>query len=178
MKKYKWETQLTPLLYRYYIQDIIAGEVFDVKYERLLVLLLVLSLCGCGVPSSYPDTARVQSSELPNEVMQGLENTVDSILREQASANSDLQELKHLQISTQQYHSKAAVDVAYSEAKIDLLTEEDVAFAQGVLGEQGYWDGRKGPEAGLKDALTANQIEMGLSVNGRHNGHTICKMRS
>ncbi len=148
------------------------------KYEMLLVLLLVLSLCGCGVPSSYPDTARVQSSAMPNEVMQGLENTVDSILREQASANSDLKELKHLQISTQQYHRKSGVDTAYTEAKIEFLTEEDIAFAQELLVEQGYWDDSKAPEEAFKAALTAYQMEMGLSVSGRLDGPTICKMRS
>lgn len=149
------------------------------KYKLMLVVLLVLGISGCAAPSRYPDTGRAPASSLEPEVMQGLETTVESILREQAAVNSDVRELQHLKISTQQYHgtTPSASLGEYTEAHIDLLTEEDIDFARGVLQKQGCWDGNQTGVEAWKAALTAYQIKMSLPVNGRLDGATISKMR-
>lgn len=147
----------------------------------MLVILLVLCMSGCSTASRYPDTGRAPASGLQAEVMQGLEHTVENILQEQDAVNSDVQELQHLKISTRQYYgqaSPASSAGAYTEAHIDLLTEEDISFAQEVLLQQGCWDGPKTDAEAWKAALTAYQIKMGLPVNGRLDGTTISKMRS
>lgn len=149
------------------------------KYQLMVVILLVLGISGCAAPSRYPDTGRASASGLQPEVMQGLENTVEDILREQVAVNNDVQELQHLKISTQQYHgtTPSASPGEYTEARIDLLTEEDIAFARGVLLQQGCWDENQTGVEAWKVALKAYQIKMGLPVNGHLDGATISKMR-
>ncbi len=147
-------------------------------YYRLpLIILLVLSLGGCAAQSYYPDTERSRAAAAPAEVMQGLETTVDNILSEQEVVNSDVQELRQLKISTQQYYGKAPADTPYTEAKIELLTEEDVALAQEVLTQEGCWQEAKTGEETWRYALTRYQSKMGLPLSGRLDGATISKMR-
>ncbi|HCF49022.1 MAG TPA: hypothetical protein DER60_01985, partial [Syntrophomonas sp.] len=147
----------------YHIQE----RCFAVRIRGLLIILLLFALSGCGTESRYPDTDRLETAASSVEVMQGLEKTVKDILEAQKAANSDLRELQQLTISTRQYYSNAPNDSSYGEARIDLLTEEDIAFVREALIAQGYMPADRQDAQAWEEALSAYQDQAGLPLSGR-----------
>ena len=145
--------------------------------KGLLIILLLLGISGCAMESAYPDAGRIQTMPGSMEVMQGLENTVEDILEAQKAANSDLRELKQLTISTRQYYGNSSNNSAYTDAKIELLTEEDMAFVRDTLIAQGFLSEQAQDAQAWTEALANYQAKKGLSISGRPDAATVNHMQ-
>lgn len=141
------------------------------------LLLIILAFSGCATESFYREPIGLAESEAPAELMQGLENTVEMALQNERSANNDLQDLLQLKMSTEQYREGASFHPSYTEARIDLLTEEDIAAALNRLAEEGYLTSANTDAQAVMSALAAYQRQQQLPVSGRFDAATIKRLQ-
>ncbi|MGI6434352.1 MAG: peptidoglycan-binding protein [Syntrophomonadaceae bacterium] len=137
------------------------------------LLLIILVLSGCATESCYPEPIGIAGSEASDEVMQGLEKTVEMILQYEHDANRDLQELQQLKVSTEQYRRSESFSPSYAEARIELLTEDDVAAALDKLVREGYLSAASNDAQAVISALAAYQRQQQLPVSGQFDSATI-----
>ncbi len=137
----------------------------------LILLMLVLPGCQAGLGDELP------REKAGSEAAGGLRKDAENALSPERDTEADIFRAGSSTFKTPPNNSAVPEGSGYCEARIDLLTEEDMDAILAKLEAEGYLGEAKADVPAICSALTAYQSQHQLPVTGKLDTITIKHLR-